>query len=308
MELIRGRHNLRPRHRDCVVTVGNFDGLHRGHQALIDALTEPARAYQAKRTLVTFEPLPREYFSGDTPAPRIASLREKCHWLAANGMDQVLILRFDDALAAMPAEAFVRQILVEGLGAHHVIIGDDFRFGRYRAGDLALLQRLGAVEGFTVAHLPPVTLEDERVSSSRVRAALNAGEIGGAERLLGRPFRMCGRVSHGDKRGRTIGFPTLNLRIKRRAIPIRGVFAVEVDGVAESPWPGIANVGYRPTVDGTRPVLEVHLFDYAGDLYGRQVCTRFHGRIRDERRFPSLDALIAQIEADAAQAREWLGC
>ena len=305
MELIRGLHNLRPRHRGCVATIGNFDGVHLGHQAVLGQLAEKAGQLGLPTTVVTFEPHPQEWFFPDRAPPRLTRLREKLTALRRYSVDRVLVLRFDARLAAMEAAAFVERILVRGLGVRHLVVGDDFRFGRNRAGDFAFLRAMGARHGFDVVAMHSFRIDGERVSSTRIREALAAGDMDTAEKLLGRPYRMCGRVAHGDRRGRGIGFPTANLHLHRRASPVLGVFAVEVFGVPGEPVPGVANVGVRPTVDGTCALLEVHLLDFAGDLYGRYVQVDFLHKLRDERRFASFEALRAQIRRDVEAARAW---
>lgn len=286
-----------------VVTIGNFDGLHLGHQALMQRLDDVARPEGLRRVVLTFEPLPREVFSPQ-PIPRLMSLREKAAWLAASDLvDELRILRFNQALAALPAEDFVREILVERLNARHVLIGDDFRFGHRRGGDFTLLQHMGVEHGFTVEATPQVSLADERVSSTRVRNALGEGRLIDAARLLGRPYSLCARVTHGDKRGRLLGFPTLNLPLGRKHFALHGVYAVEILGLADRPLPGVANAGIRPTVGGVIPRVEAHVFDWSGDAYGKRVEVRFRAFIREERRFEGLDELVGQIAMDAAAAR-----
>ena len=304
MLLIRGLHNLRPGHRDCVATIGNFDGVHRGHQAVLAALRRRALGHGVPSLVITFEPQPLEYFQPQQSPARLTRLREKLAAIADCAIDRVLLIRFNRAFAARPAEDFVRGVLVDQLGIRHLYVGDDFRFGNQRKGDFALLQRIGAASGFGVESLQTVSDGDARISSTRVREALLAGDLDAAQGLLGRPYRICGRVAHGHKRGRTIGFPTLNIGLLRRSTPLRGVFAVSVHGVRPTPMPGVANVGNRPTLAGDdRLLLEVHLFDYEGELYGRHVEVDFVQRIRDEHRFESFDALRAQIARDVAGAR-----
>jgi riboflavin kinase/FMN adenylyltransferase len=307
MELIRGIHNLRPRHRGCAATIGNFDGVHLGHQAVLGQLSERAVAMHLPVTVITFEPQPREFFTPERVPPRLTRLREKVEALRRFGVDRVLCLRFGDYLAGLPPEEFVRIILLDGLQVKYLVVGDDFRFGRDRAGNFALLERAGAAHGFPVVNMHTFNVGGVRVSSTRVREALEAGDLAGAERLLGRPYRMSGRVAHGDKRGRTIGFPTANIFLHRTATPVQGVFAVELFGIEGEPVRGVANVGNRPTVDGTRSLLEVHLFDFHRDIYGRHVQVEFLHKLRPERRFESFDALKRQIQDDAARARAWFG-
>ncbi len=303
MELIRGLHNLRPRHRGCVATIGNFDGLHRGHRAVIGQLRRAAAAHGLPATLITFEPLPLEYFLGPRAPSRLSRLRDKVALLRALGVERLLVLPFDRRLAQMPAPEFVRRVLVEGLGVRHLVVGDDFRFGKDRRGDFALLQRAGRTHGFTVADTETLADAGGRISSTRVREALAAGDFAAVEAMLGRPYTMAGHVLHGDKRGRRIGFPTANLRVGRRVSPLRGVYAVTVSGAGRAPRPAVCNIGRRPTVGGETFLLEVHLLDFAGDLYGRHLEVHFRQRLRDEQRFDSLDALIDQIHRDVAAAR-----
>jgi riboflavin kinase/FMN adenylyltransferase len=256
-------------------------------------------------TVITFEPQPQEYFSHGEVPPRLTRFREKLRALQRFSVDRVLCLAFNRALAEMEPEAFIRDVLVDGLGLRYLVVGDDFRFGKGRSGDFAMLQQAGREHGFEVVHMHTFSLDGERVSSTRIREALQAGELSLAEQMLGRPYRMCGRVAHGNRLGRTIGFPTANIFLHRKKTPVDGVFAVEMFGIEGEPVPGVANVGTRPTVDGTRSLLEVHLFDFSADIYGCYVHVDFLRRIREERRFASFDALKEQILCDAAQAREF---
>ena len=307
MEFIRGQHNLRPRHHGCIATIGNFDGMHLGHQAILAQLAEPARQLRLPRLVITFEPQPQEFFAGPTAPPaRLMRLREKLLALNGLGIERVLCLEFDHRLAALPAERFIEDLLVRQLGLRYLVIGDDFRFGHRRAGDFALLVKAGQQHGFEVVDNHSYMVDGERVSSTRVRQALSWGDLELAARLLGRPYDMCGRIAHGDERGRTIGFPTANIYLHRRATPVYGVYAVLMSGPGLKPWPGIANVGRRPTVDGVREQLEVHLLDFQGDLYGKHVKVDFLRYLRPERRFASLDALRQQIHKDEQEARAWL--
>lgn len=304
MLLIRGLHNLRADHSDCVATIGNFDGVHLGHQAVFAELTARAKALDLPSVVITFEPQPMEFFRPEQAPARLTRLREKIEAIAGCGIDRVLLVRFDARLAALEAHAFVERILVEGLGVRHLYVGDDFRFGKGRVGDFALLREMGAQYGFGVENLATVSFDGDRVSSTRIRRALEQGDLMHARQCLGRRYRICGRVAHGHKRGRTIGFPTMNVPLLRRSTPLRGVFAVQVIGLDEHALPGVANIGNRPTLAGdNRFLLEVHLFDFDGDVYGRQVEVDFVERIRDEHKFESFDALREQIRHDAAQAR-----
>jgi riboflavin kinase/FMN adenylyltransferase len=305
MELIRGLHNLHPGPDGCVATIGNFDGVHLGHQAVIDQCRQQALRLGLPLTVVIFEPQPREYFAAATAPPRLTRLREKLQVFAGHGIERVLCLRFDRRLAELGPDAFIRNILVDGLVVRYLVVGDDFRFGRERAGNFARLQQAGAQFGFEVASMHTYHVGSERVSSTRVRDALLRGELDTAAHLLGRPYAMCGRVAHGDKRGRTIGFPTANIFLHRACTPVAGVFAVEMSGLGEAPVPGVANVGSRPTVDGTRALLEVHLFDFDREIYGAHVQVNFCRKLRAEHRFESFDALRRQIRHDAEQARDY---
>ena len=303
MRLVRGLHNLPAPATGCVATIGNFDGVHRGHQAVISQCLRLGERLDLPVMLVTFEPQPREYFAPMMAPPRLTRLREKLQALAENGMSQVLCLRFDRRLAAQEPEDFIRSILVEGLAVRQLVVGDDFHFGRGRAGNFELLQQIAARSGFGVERMHTFDLDGERVSSTRVRAALAAGDLEHARELLGRPYSLCGRVVHGDKRGRTIGFPTANIALHRTTSPVTGVYAVRVGGLGEAPIEGVANIGHRPTVDGTRTQLEVHLFDFDRDIYGAHVQVSLVKKLREEQRFDSFAALRKQIEHDAGQAR-----
>ncbi|NMG15602.1 bifunctional riboflavin kinase/FAD synthetase [Aromatoleum bremense] len=292
--------------QSSVLTIGNFDGVHRGHQALLKLLTDKARSLALPAVVLTFEPHPREYFCpADAPA-RLASLREKLLLLASCGVDRVHVCRFDARFAALTADQFIDDILVRGLGVRHLIIGDDFRFGVKRQGDFALLQARGASHRFAVEAMPTLDVGGERASSSAVREALAEGDLAHAARLLGRPYSIAGRVVHGDKIGRTLGYPTVNIQMKHRRPALSGVFAVAVEGLAAEPVAGVASIGVRPTITASgRPTLEVHLFDWDRDCYGAHLRIHFLNKQRDETKFESLDALIAQIARDAENARAW---
>jgi len=305
MELIRGLHNLRPEHRGCAVTIGNFDGVHLGHQAVLRRLKEGARALRVPAVVMLFEPQPLEHFRPEAAPARLMRLREKLTALREQGVDRVLCVRFDARFAGLSAEAFMERVLRDRLGARLVLVGEDFRFGAGRRGDIELLRAAGPALGFAVETAPTFALDGERVSSTRVRAALAAGELETAARLLGRPYRICGRVAHGDKLGRTLGVPTANIRLFRRRAPLHGIFVVELEGMEPRALPGVASVGTRPTVDGTTLLLEVHLLDFDRDIYGAQVAVEFRRRLRDERRFESLEALRAQMRRDIEQARDY---
>jgi len=310
MRLIRGLHNLRPEDRGCVATIGNFDGVHLGHRAVFQRLLLRGRALGLPATVITFEPQPLEFFAPERTPARLTRLREKLKAIADCGIARVMVLEFGPRLAAVPAGDFVRRLLLEGLGVRYLLVGDDFRFGQGRTGDYALLRAMGAAAGaagFAVEDQHTVTQGDERISSTRVREALARGDLEQARHLLGRPYRMRGRVGYGDQRGRTIGFPTANLDLHRRVSPLLGVFAVQVHGLPTGPHPGVANIGTRPTVGGQGCRLEVHLFDFDQDLYGRHLEVEFRLKLRDEQRFDSFEDLRRQIARDATAAREFLG-
>jgi riboflavin kinase/FMN adenylyltransferase len=307
MELVRGMHNLRPRHRGCVATIGNFDGVHLGHQHMIAALRAKATDLGVPAAVITFEPTPREHFEGAAAPSRLTRLREKLAALAQYGIDRVVVLRFDDRVRGMGAQEFVDRLLVEGLGVRHLVVGHDFHFARRREGTVANLREAGNAHGFTVEEIGQFLVDGERVSSSLVREALNRGDLARATRLLGRPYRMAGRVRLGQKLGRRLGFPTANLALHRKVVPLWGIFAVRASGAGLVDHPAVASLGTRPTVNGTDPLLEVHLFDWDGSLYGRYLDVDFVERLRDEQRFESLDALVAQMHRDAAAARRVLG-
>jgi len=307
MELIRGIHNLRERHRGCVVTIGNYDGVHRGHQHMIAAVRAKATELGVPAVVVTFEPTPREFFEGPAAPSRLTRLREKLEALSLYGVDRVVVLRFNRRMQGMGADEFVDRLLVQGLGVRHMVVGHDFHFARRREGNIETLRAAGAAHGFTVEEVGQFLLHGERVSSSLVREALNRGDLDRATRLLGRPYRMAGRVRLGKKLGRTLGYPTANLALQRKVVPLWGIFAVRVSGAGLVDHPAVSSLGTRPTVNGTDPLLEVHLFDFDGSLYGQHLDVDFVARLRDERKFESLDALVEQMHRDAAAARAVLG-
>ncbi|MCG6870001.1 MAG: bifunctional riboflavin kinase/FAD synthetase [Gammaproteobacteria bacterium] len=305
MELIRGLHNLRPRHRGCVATIGNFDGVHLGHQTVLGQLANKGAERGLPTQVIVFEPLPREFFAGAKSPARLTRFREKVLALRRFSVDRLLCMRFDRGLANMAPDEFVRRILVDGLGVNYLVVGDDFRYGRERGGDFGSLEQAGRRYGFDVAHMHTFEIDGNRVSSTRIRKALEVGDLSAAEMLLGRPYRMSGKVTHGDKRGRTIGFPTANIQLARQVSPVIGVYAVEMYGLDREPLPGVANVGRRPTVGGVEQRLEVHLFDFDRDIYQRHVDVEFQHKLRDEKRFDSVEALIRQIEVDVEAARSY---
>lgn len=289
-----------------VLTIGNFDGVHRGHQALLKLLTDQARSRVLPAVVLTFEPHPREYFSPANAPARLASLREKLLLLAACGVDRVHVCRFDARFAALTADDFIERVLVRGVAVRHLIIGDDFRFGARRRGDFAMLEAAGAAHGFTVEAMPTLDIDGERASSSAIREALAQDDLDRAAELLGRPYSIAGRVVHGDRIGRTLGFPTVNIQMKHRRPALSGIFAVAVEGLGDAFVAGVASIGVRPTItDSGRPTLEVHLFDWTRDCYGAHLRVHFLHKQRDEAKFSSLDALTAQIARDADEARDW---
>lgn len=293
-----------PAAKRLALTIGNFDGVHRGHQAMLARTVARARELRLEACALTFEPHPREFFTPATAPARLTRLRDKLELMAAAGLDRVHVARFDAALASLPAERFVDTYVAHGLRAAWLLVGRDFRFGAKRGGDFALLGALAARHGFELEAMPEVALQGERVSSSGVRAALAAGDLAGAERLLGRPYAMSGRIAHGEKLGRELGFPTANIPLPQRA-PLAGIFVVECRIEGEAQWrPGVASVGRRPTVNPTAaPLLEVHLLDYAADLYRRHLQVRFVKKLRDEQKYDDVPALRAAIAGDAALAR-----
>ncbi|TLY72745.1 MAG: bifunctional riboflavin kinase/FAD synthetase [Gammaproteobacteria bacterium] len=305
MELVRGLSGSGRRGEGCVLTIGTYDGIHLGHQALLARLHEHAARRGAAAVLLTFEPTPREYLAPNDPPPRLTSLRERWRILSGAGLDYLWLLRFGEALRNLPGEDFA-QLLARELRPRVVVIGHDFRFGRHGEATAAALSAAGTRLGFEVDVLAPVTLDGERISSSGVRAALACGDFERARRWLGRPWSMRGRVMQGKRLGRDLGFPTANLPLERRRAPVAGIFAVRVHGVASAALPGVASLGTRPTIGGVEALLEVHLFDFCGELYGREIEVEFAAKLRDEARFATLEALTAQMQRDAADARRVL--
>ncbi len=304
MHVIRGLANLKQLQGGCAVTIGNFDGVHRGHQVVIRNLALEGQRLRLPAVVMLFEPQPLEYFHSERAPSRLTRLREKIVQLKKLPVDYILLQRFTPAFADIEPEEFVRRFLVEGLNARYLVVGDDFRFGKNRRGDFGMLQAAGTAAGFIVADTDTFQLDGHRVSSTSIRQALEAGDLNKAERLLGRPYSVCGRVIHGEKRGRSIGFPTANIRMFRKNAPVLGVFAVTMTGIGSQSLHGVANVGTRPTVDGGQTVLlETHLFDFDREIYNRYVEVHFVEKIRNEQRFESFDALKEQIRKDVDQAR-----
>ena len=309
MKVFRGLPNDRAR-APCALTIGNFDGVHRGHQALLARVRDAATSLGIEAAVMTFEPHPREFFArraGDlSRAPkRIANLRDKLLSLANAGIDRAIVEHFNSQFASITPDDFTSRVLVEGLHVKWLMVGDDFCYGARRAGTVAMLKQAGLRHGFQVETLPTVLLGEQRVSSSAVRAALALGDFAQTRALLGHSYKMSGHVIHGAKLGRTLGFPTLNLRVAHRPA-LAGVYVVQVHGLAEHPLPAVASLGVRPTVeDSGRMLLEVHVFDFNQSCYGKMVQVEFLDKIRDEEKYPDLPALSAAIARDGEQARHW---
>ncbi len=305
MELLRGIHNLKAKHRGCVLSIGNFDGVHLGHSAVLSRLLVEAERLQLPATVLTFEPQPEELFAGENAPARLSRLRDKFVQLEKLGLQRLLCVSFTHKFANLTAQQFIDELLIAKLGVKFLVIGDDFHFGYQRQGDFKLLQEAGKRHGFEVIDTQSLTQQQQRISSTRIRDFLAAGELEQAAQLLGRKYSITGRVGHGRKLGRTIGVPTANLLLKRRVSPVSGVFAVSVLGVNGKVYQGVANIGQRPTVQGVRQQLEVHLFAFNGDLYGRQLEVVLEKKLRDEVRFNSFAELQVQIEKDIQQAKKW---
>ncbi len=303
MEIIRGFANLQPRHRGAVVTIGNFDGVHCGHQAILSRVRDKARQLDKPSMIICFEPQPREYFDPDNAPPRLTRFREKVTQLSRCGVDLILCSQFNRRTQSMPAEQFV-ALLGEQIETSALFVGDDFRFGADRSGDFDMLRRAGEQYGFEVTNMTTLVMKDERVSSTRIREALQAGKFEDAETLLGRPYAITGNVVYGRQLGRELGAPTANIQLHRYRAPIDGIYAVEVEGLGARRQ-GVANVGVRPTLNevGVEPLLEVHLFDFEGDIYGKTVDVIFRRKIREEVKFDSVESLKMQIAKDIEDAR-----
>ena len=303
MELIRGIHNIKPEHHGNVLTIGNFDGVHLGHQAILTRLRESAARLSLPSCVIVFEPQPREFFNPETAPVRLTRLRDKLRLFAEAGIDQVLCIAFNKRFRQLSAAEFVQTVLIDALGIKHLKVGDDFRFGCDRRGDYTFLQDAGQQSGFSVEPTTTIEIDGQRVSSTWVRTALANADFALARRLLGRPYSIDGRVMHGKKLGRTLNAPTANVQLKRHRAPLQGVYLVSVQLRSGRHLPGVANIGTRPTVDTTQQAhLEVHVLDFSGDLYGQHIAVTFHKKIRDEQRFESLPELQQAIAADIAQA------
>ena len=304
MYLIRGLSHLQPFKNGCVLTIGNFDGLHLGHRTVIKKLDERGKDLGLPVVIMIFEPQPLEYFLGDNSPSRLMRLREKVIEFAKLPVDNLLIVRFNRYFANCDAEQFIDDILIKKLNVKHLVIGDDFHFGKARRGNFAMLKEKGKLHGFSVEDTGSCQVAGLRISSTLIRDALGEGDLAQAEKMLGHCYSVCGRVAHGDKRGRTIGYPTANIRMFRKNTPVNGVFAVTMTGIDDLEFEGIANVGTRPTVDGgSKVILETHLFDFDKEIYGRYVEVHFKQKIRDEIRFQSLEQLKAQIIKDVAETK-----
>lgn len=303
-EFIRGLHNLRPEHKGCVATIGSFDGVHLGHQAILRQLIQVAREKNLPAVVIVFEPQPHEFFAGDKAPARLMRMREKLEALWAAGVDKVLCLHFNQELRSLSAEQFIDRVLVQGLAIKHLVVGDDFRFGCDRKGDFALLQIKGAELGFEVTDTHTLEIDGKRVSSTRIRHLLEAGDFAEAEKLLGKPYGIYGRVVYGKQLGRQLGVPTANVDLRRYRSPLHGVFAVTAIFKDGTQVQGVANIGVRPTVNGLKkPLLEVHLFNFSRDIYGVVIDVVFRHKLRDEQKFASLDELKAQLQTDISQAK-----
>lgn len=311
MQLIRGLHNLEQVTSNlaagCVLTIGNFDGIHLGHQTILKQVYDLAETARLPSVVMIFEPLPIEYFAPQEAPVRLMNLREKLRGFQQTEMDYVLLCHFDKHFANLTADCFVESILHQKLNVRHLVVGDDFQFGHQRHGNFAFLQQKGELFNFTVTDMATYEVDGERVSSTRVRQALAQHDLTKAEKLLGEPFYFQGRVIHGQKLGRKMGFRTLNLNPKRMQMPLEGVYSVKVSGLADQDLPGIANIGIRPTMDGLQPSIEVHLFNWDKEVYGAHVGVKIEQFIRSEMKFETLEALTAQIQKDVIKAKQMHG-
>ena len=306
MELIRDVRSLQASHRGCVATIGTFDGIHLGHQAVLRQVVNQSIELKLPSVVIVFEPLPGEYLSPANAPARLMSFREKFYSIDSQGIDRLLTLTFNEKLKNMSANQFVEDIFVNGLGVEYLVFGDDFRFGNNREGDISFTQRLGNINNFAVVPTSTVEFEGERISSTRIRQALAASDFILAKSLLGRSYSISGRVVFGRQMGRTLGFPTANLELGRLSSPLSGVYAVKVNGPTMSDLRGVANIGVRPTVnDNTRANLEVHLLDFDAEIYGQRIDVTFLSKIREEKKFSSLDELKVNIENDLRTAHDW---
>lgn len=301
LELVRGLHNIKEQHKGCVMTIGKFDGVHLGHQAVLTNLVEKARHLSLPSAVMIFEPQPEEVFTPDKAPARLSRFRDKYNAFSKLGIDRLLVINFNQRFSSMSAQDFIEDLLVAKLGIRFLVVGDDFRFGYKRAGNFEMLQNASHQLRFDVVSTDSFKLLDSRISSTEIRSALQSNDFAKAKALLGQDFSISGRVVHGDKKGRTIGFPTANVLLKRCKSPVQGVFAVTIV-IAGIDYNGVANVGSRPTVNGLKSLLEVHVFDFNGTLYGELLEVKFHHKIRAEKKFESFEALQVQIQKDSDTA------
>ena len=306
MRVIRGLTHIKPLEAGCVLTIGNFDGLHLGHQTVIDKLVKQGHQLNLPVVILIFEPQPLEYFLENNAPSRLMRLREKVIQLSNLAIDDLLIFPFNRTMADYDANAFIKELLVKRLNVKYLVIGDDFHFGKAREGNFSLLKEKGRQFGFEVKNSQSYLQQGKRISSTLIRDALGVGNLKWAKQMLGRDYSICGRISHGDKRGRTLGFPTANIQMLRRNTPIRGVFAITMTGVDQREIQGIANVGIRPTFKGgSKVILETHLFEFNQEIYGAYVEVHFKDKIRNEIRFESFEQLKIQIEEDVARVKQF---
>ncbi|WNO59986.1 bifunctional riboflavin kinase/FAD synthetase [Rheinheimera sp. MMS21-TC3] len=304
MELIRGLHNIKAEHHGCVLTIGNFDGVHLGHQAVLTKLISVARQQQLPACVMLFEPQPLELFAAETAPARLSRFREKYTALAALGIDRLICVNFNLAFAGQQPELFIQELLLQQLGVAHLIVGDDFCFGKNRRGNFSMLKQAAKQYQFGLTNTSSLVLGEQRISSTLIREALQQDKLGLAKAMLGRPYSLTGRVRHGRKLGRDLGFPTANVFLYRRKLPVAGVYAIKAKTIYGD-FTGVANIGNRPTVQGKRQQLEAHLFDFKADLYGSQIEVQLIAKIRDEQRFADLSALQQQIAADVVAAKQF---
>ena len=305
MQLVRGIHNIRESHKGCVLTIGNFDGVHLGHQRVIKELIKKADSLNLVPAVMVFEPQPQELFNPQMAPARLSRLRDKYSLLKRLGVRRLICVNFNHEFASQSAEQFIERLMVQQLDVKHLIIGDDFRFGKNRQGNFAMLQSAGQEFGFEVTDTASYKMLDCRISSTEIRKALQIDALADAEKMLGRKYSIIGRVVHGDKQGRNLGFPTANVLLKRCVSPVAGVYVVQVR-INDNHVFGVANIGSRPTVNGVRQQLEVHIFDFKDDLYGQQIEVTLLKKLRSEQKFASLDELTTQIAKDSEQARRYL--
>lgn len=305
MQLVRGIHNIQPSDHGCILTIGNFDGVHKGHQCVIAALVAKAKALNCVAAVLVFEPQPQELFAPKSAPARLCRLRDKYALLAKLGVERLICVNFTHKFASQSAQQFIEELLVGKLGIKHLIVGDDFHFGKNREGDFSMLSQAGGKFGFAVTDTASYKLADCRISSTAIREALQEDKLADVENMLGRPYSIWGKVFHGDKRGRQLGFPTANVLLKRQKSPLCGVFAVLVQ-TPQGWFKGVANIGPRPTVAGVRQQVEVHIFDFNADLYSQCIEVVIKRKLRNVMKFDDLEALTTQISKDSEQAKQAL--